>query len=179
MFKTTIKWADEIENLKNMGKQGLTMADVAKQYGVSRQRIKQVTAKFLPEWKETYGHAVRNEQKEERWKAKWGHKQDTDLYHVQRDKFRAKKYNAERTGYTWGVEFGDIEWPTHCPILGLELNYFAEFRQENSVSFDRIDSNIGYEKGNIQILSWRANRIKNDGSAEEHRLIANYLDSIA
>ena len=94
MFKTTIKWADEIENLKNMGKQGLTMADVAKQYGVSRQRIKQVTAKFLPEWKETYGHAVRNEQKEERWKAKWGHKQDTDLYRVQRDKFRAKKYNG-------------------------------------------------------------------------------------
>ena len=176
--KSPINWKAEIPKLKELGTAGHSMAQMGVIYGVSRQRMKQVVSKYIPEWYDSYGYGLRTARKEARWKAKWGDKQDTDLYRVQRDKFRSKKYNAERTGYTWNIVFGDIVWPTHCPILGLELNYFAEFRQENSVSFDRINSELGYEKGNIQIVSWRANRIKNDGTAEEHRKIADYLDSL-
>ena len=179
MFNSRINWKNELPKLKELGQQGNSMADIARLYGVSRQRVKQVISQFLPEWKDTYGYAVKSHEKETQWFAKWGNRTNTDLYKVQREKFRAKKYNAESTGYTWNVSFGKIDWPTHCPILGIELDYFAEFRQENSVSFDRIDSSKGYEDGNIQILSWRANRIKNDGSAEEHRKIADYLDKVA
>jgi hypothetical protein len=63
-----------------------------------------------------------------------------------------------------------------CPVFGLELDWFAEARKENSPSFDRVDPKLGYIKGNVQIISARANRIKNDGTAEEHRLIAAYMD---
>ena len=178
MFKTKTIWKDEVAKLRELGSTGASMAELARIYGVSRQRMKQVLDKYVPEWRETYGWVVKHSEKVQAYKNRWGERNNSELYRVQRAKFRAKKYNAERTGYTWDIKFGELEWPTHCPILGLELDYFAEFRQENSVSFDRIDSSKGYESGNVQLLSWRANRIKNDGSAKEHRLIADFLDTI-
>jgi hypothetical protein len=92
-----------------------------------------------------------------------------------REKFRAKKANAIRVGIEFTIEFGELTFPTHCPILGIELDYFSEQRTENTVSFDKINPTTGYVSGNVVILSWRANRIKNDGTAEEHRKIADFL----
>jgi len=43
---------------------------------------------------------------------------------------------------------------------------------------DRIDSSKPYEIGNIAIISWKANIIKNSGTAEEHRRIADWIDSV-
>jgi hypothetical protein len=152
------------------------MQELALKYGVTRQRMKQVLLRFIPEWGDIYGGVVRRRIKAADWYSKWGDKQDTELYKSQRHKFNRKKANAVKVGYTWTITFGELDWPTHCPILGLELDYFAETRLENSPSFDRIDSNKGYEKGNVIVVSWRANRIKNDGTPEEHRKIADYID---
>lgn len=95
------------------------------------------------------------------------------VYQQMREKFRNKKANNYE--HEWTVDFGDLEFPTHCPMLGIELDYFAEKAKENSVSFDRVDSSKGYVKGNVIVCSWRANRIKNDGTAEEHKKIYEYL----
>ena len=100
------------------------------------------------------------------------------LYQSMRAKFRSKKANAKRLGYNFAVEFGDIEFPTHCPILGIQLNYFNEDGwMDNSPSFDRIDPKKDYIKGNVAVISMRANRIKNDGTAEEHQKIADFMRS--
>lgn len=178
MSFTKVDWEKELPNIKSLGLNSNTMADIAREYGVSRQRIKQIVKKYIPEWGSTCGQVAKKKKKQEEYFKRWGEKQDTDLYTAQRIKYRGKKYNAQRVGYKWDIDFGDIKWNTHCPILGIELDYFAENTQENSPSFDRIDTNIGYVKGNVQILSWRANRIKNNGTAEEHRKIADYLDSL-
>lgn len=94
------------------------------------------------------------------------------------DKFRRKKQNCRNTGIEFHINFEEIEWPLVCPVLGIKLNYQSDsdFRSDNSLSFDRTDNTKGYIPGNVQIISWRANRIKNDGTAEEHRKIAAYLD---
>ncbi len=154
------------------------MPRIAKVFGVSRQRIKQVLNTYIPEWREQYGPIVNKRKREAEYFTKWGNKQPTELYASQRDKFRAKKANAIRNGYDWTVTFGELHWPTHCPILGMEINYFSESVQESSPSFDRTDNNLGYIPGNVGIISWRANRIKNNGTADEHRRIAAYLDSL-
>jgi predicted DNA-binding protein YlxM (UPF0122 family) len=151
-------------------REGIVLREIAEKFGCSRQRIQQISKKFG-----IYPSKIRKVEKEKKYKAKWGKRADTALYREQRKKWRHKKYNAEKTGYEWNLPFGEIEWPTHCPVLGIELDYFAEFRQENSVSFDRIDSNKGYVSGNVEIVSWRANRIKNDGTWEEHQKIVDYL----
>lgn len=178
MFKHKVNWDEELANLVEMGRSGKTMADVARHYGVSRQRVKQVVQHLVPDWKDSCGYFVRNQEKERKYQEKWGLKEDTDLYRMQRHKFFGKASNAKRVGKPWNVSFSSIEWPTHCPALGIELNYFPEGTQENSVSFDCTDPIKGYVDGNVRIISWRANRIKNDASPEELRKIADYLDKV-
>jgi hypothetical protein len=41
---------------------------------------------------------------------------------------------------------------------------------------DRIDNNEGYVKGNVAVISFRANTLKNNATAEELRAIADYMD---
>lgn len=178
-FYKKVDWEEEKETLRSLGEQGVTMADLARKYGVSRQRIKQVTLKLFPDWQNKCGYAARRAYLDEKYKKKWGLKEDTDLYRVQREKFRGKKSNALRSGIPFSIEFGELVWPTHCPILGLEINYFSEGISENSASFDRINPALGYVSGNVQVISWRANRIKNDATVEELRRIAEYLDKQA
>ncbi len=67
--------------------------------------------------------------------------------------------------------------PTHCPILGIELDYaVSKSPSDNSPSLDRLDHSKGYVKGNVVLCSVRANRIKNNGSVEEHRKIADFME---
>lgn len=178
VFTTTINWKEEVNYIKEQGSLGKTMTDLSKHYGVTRQRMKQIVDRYIPTWKHEYGHAVIRQNKAEEHFIKWGNKDNSELYKSQRAKFRAKKYNTFRLGKEWAIEFGDLVWPTHCPILGIELDYFNDFRAENSPSFDQVIPDKGYVKGNVQIISYRANRIKNDGSAEEHMKIAEWLNSL-
>lgn len=169
-FKTRWNWKEEVQLLTELSASGMTMAEIAEKYEVSKQRIKQVFDKFnIPH----IGLKKKAKEAAEKWNLKWGDKQDTDLYQAQREKFRRKKSSPSKVAFT--IKFGEIDWPKFCPVLGIELDYFAESRQENSVSFDRIDPAKGYVAGNVKIISWRANRIKNDGTAEEHRRIADYI----
>ena len=96
------------------------------------------------------------------------------------------KYNAKQRGIHFDLTKEDIYIPTHCPILGIELNIesnVGEGKQGpksgpqagNSPSIDRIDSSKGYVKDNIQIISWRANHIKSDASFEEIEKLYNYM----
>lgn len=174
----TSKWELELDAIKTMGLEGKNMKNIAEHYGVSRQRMKQLILRYIPDWKENYGYAVVRRERAQEYQDKWGSREDTDLYKAQRHKFFRKKANAKSVGWPWDVKFGDLDWPTHCPILGIELDYFAETRQENSPSFDQVDPGKGYVTGNVRIMSWRANRIKNDGTAEEHRKVAEYLESL-
>ena len=67
--------------------------------------------------------------------------------------------------------------PTHCPILGIKLNYCTEDRpKDNTASIDRINPKIPYIKGNIEICSYRGNRIKNDSTIEELKKIIEYIE---
>ena len=68
--------------------------------------------------------------------------------------------------------------PTHCPILGIELSYTPNIpgkREGNKASLDQIIPGKGYVRGNVVIISSRANRLKDNGSALEHRLISDFM----
>lgn len=168
--------------IKEMALQGEKLDVIAKSLSttVSRQRIKQLTQKFgidsFSIRKETVQKEL-NDKMFKKWGSQWANKEyrKSLIYQTMREKFSRKKANATKSGVEFNIEFGELTFPTHCPLLGLELDYFAEGRAENSVSFDRINPNKGYVSGNVVIVSWRANRIKNDGSAEEHQKIADFL----
>jgi hypothetical protein len=66
--------------------------------------------------------------------------------------------------------------PSHCPIFNIPLEWTLQRGNgssplPNSPSLDRIDPAKGYVKGNVWIISHRANAIKNDASHEELKLV--------
>ena len=78
----------------------------------------------------------------------------------------SKNKNKHKKEFNLSVE--DIIIQTHCPYLGMELTtIFNENDNDNYYSIDRIDSNYGYVKGNIQIISRLANTMKNKASKEQ------------
>ena len=44
-----------------------------------------------------------------------------------------------------------------------------------SYSLDRVDNKKGYVRGNVVVMSYKANRLKNDGTAEDHEIIAAWM----
>ena len=151
---------------------GMSYSDVARQLNLSRQRVHQIAVKNDLEkiWKEKEPcqYAAK----------KYAFTLGPDLYQECKLKFRRKLQNCRKNEKEFTLDFDDLDWPTHCPVLGIEIDYLGldGGRQENSPSFDRTNSSIGYIPGNVQIISWRANRVKNDGTAEEHKKIADYID---
>lgn len=88
------------------------------------------------------------------------------------------KRRAKIKGLDFNIGVSDIELPEKCPLLGIELtsNYREKTKYiDNSYSIDRIDSNKGYVKGNVWIISYRANAIKNNASLEELELLVKNL----
>lgn len=87
------------------------------------------------------------------------------------------KQRAKKQGVPFDITPEDIHLPDVCPVLGIPLiRGWGIGRTDNSPALDRVVPELGYVKGNVQIISDRANRIKNDGTAEEHRLIAEYIE---
>lgn len=75
-------------------------------------------------------------------------------------------------GWVCNLTIEDIRIPDVCPLLGIQLDRLAEPRSPNLPSIDRIDSRNGYVKGNVWVISWRANRIKSDATPLEIQRMA-------
>lgn len=85
------------------------------------------------------------------------------------------KYRAKRYGLAFDLELLDVVIPKVCPVLGIPLRLGVGKPQDNSPTIDRLDSSKGYVKGNVAVISYRANRLKNDGTADEHERIAKWV----
>ena len=74
--------------------------------------------------------------------------------------------------------------PKICPVLGIPIELLSnemskenlKFRSPNSPSIDRFYPEKGYVQGNIQIISWRANNLKRNGSPEDWIKLADWCD---
>jgi hypothetical protein len=81
-------------------------------------------------------------------------------------------------GLAHNIELADIQIPERCPLLGIELDLYAKPMANGLPSLDRIDPDKGYVRGNVQIISWRANRLKNNATIEEMRLMTAGMERV-
>lgn len=87
------------------------------------------------------------------------------------------KGSAKRRGIPFTLTLTDLNnltFPITCPILGIPLRYNKGRAQDDSISIDRIDSKRGYEIDNIVVISWRANRLKNNATTKEIEEISKF-----
>lgn len=100
------------------------------------------------------------------------HYRDNPAEHMlRRARARAKKH-----GLDFSITLDDITpLPMVCPVFGEPLRIAAEPQDPWSYSLDRVDNKMGYVPGNVVVMSHRANRLKNDGTADELEAIANWI----
>lgn len=89
-----------------------------------------------------------------------------------RAKNRAKMGNIPFT-----ITREDFEIPEFCPIFPHLRLEFADGRErpDNIPTLDRIIPELGYVKGNVRVISMRANRLKSDAKVEELEAIVRYI----
>ena len=75
----------------------------------------------------------------------------------------------------------DIVIPSHCPILGIPLAHSrgnGTGPKDNSPSIDRIVPEKGYVRGNVVVVSFRANRIKSNATPDEILAVGNFYKEL-
>lgn len=78
------------------------------------------------------------------------------------------KYRAAKAGLEFNLEMSDIVIPEFCPYLGIRLTCKkGDRRCDSLMSLDRIDPKKGYIKGNVEVISYKANRMKNNANRDE------------
>jgi hypothetical protein len=90
---------------------------------------------------------------------------------------RAKR-SSKVKGLEFNLDLSDIQIPEYCTLLGIKLTSALGYGQlESNSSIDRIDSTKGYVKGNVWIISRKANTMKSNATKEQLILFANNIIS--
>jgi len=87
------------------------------------------------------------------------------------------KMRSKKKGLDFNLVIDDIIIPERCPILDIPLVVPIEKgkKTKNTPSLDRIDNSKGYIKGNVAVISDRANQKKNNSTIEELEKILKYM----
>lgn len=95
--------------------------------------------------------------------------------HPQKYLLQSAKSRAKKKGLEFNIEESDIIIPEFCPVFGIPLTTRLDGNKDSSPSLDRIDSSKGYIKGNVQVISWRANNLKADGTLEDFLKLVEFM----
>jgi hypothetical protein len=94
---------------------------------------------------------------------------------------RAKRI-ASKTNTPFEVLFNitpnHISIPILCPVLGIPLFKGTLHHHNNSPSLDRKIPSLGYIPNNIQVISHRANALKNNATVEELELVLAHIRQV-
>ena len=84
---------------------------------------------------------------------------------------------AKEKKIPFNLTIEDIIIPNVCPILGIKISEINNQAKDDSPTLDRINPNpkIGYVRGNVQVISHRANLLKNNATLEELDTITRWM----
>jgi hypothetical protein len=93
---------------------------------------------------------------------------------------RAARSRAAKRELPFDIDLSDVVIPETCPVLGIKITPggLGEGLASSSPTLDRIVNEKGYTKGNVIVVSWRANRLKNDATVAEMRAILKFYEAL-
>ena len=91
--------------------------------------------------------------------------------HPEKSILKRVKHRAKVKDLPFSITEKDIVIPDRCPVFKTPFKKGTP----QAASLDRIVPDLGYVPGNIQVISTRANRIKNDATPDEIQAVANWL----
>lgn len=90
------------------------------------------------------------------------------LDNYEKDLYMQVRKRSLKESIPFDLELSDIIIPLICPYLHIELTKIGgQGRVWSNPSLDRIDPTKGYIKGNVEIISMKANLMKAHASKEE------------
>lgn len=91
---------------------------------------------------------------------------------------RGAKYRTNKHGLpACNLTLDDIKIPPRCPVFNTEFKLGTDKAPlPESPSLDRIIPSLGYVKGNVRVISYRANFLKKDGTLNDFKLLVSYLE---
>ena len=87
------------------------------------------------------------------------------------------KARAKEKNLPFNLHYDDVAIPNLCPVLKIPLIPGEGFN-DNSPSLDRRVPYLGYTKGNVTVISMKANRIKTDANSNEIAAVLEYVKQI-
>ena len=78
--------------------------------------------------------------------------------------WKMAKHRSKEFGLDFNIDVSDIIIPEVCPLLKCKLDSSSK---KTLPSLDRIDNSKGYIKGNVRVISFKANQMKSNASQEE------------
>ena len=86
------------------------------------------------------------------------------------------KQRSKEKNLVFDLHYEDIQIPNICPVLRIPLIPSGDgTHNDNSPSLDRRIPYLGYTKGNVTVISMKANRIKTDANSNELKAVLDYV----
>lgn len=91
----------------------------------------------------------------------------------------AAKQRAKDKGLMFDLHYEDVQIPNLCPVLKIPMIPATDgVFTDNSPSLDRLIPYLGYTKGNVKVISMKANRIKTNATSNELAAVLEYVIQI-
>lgn len=89
---------------------------------------------------------------------------------------RGIKSRCRKQSIPCDIEYSDIAVPDVCPVFNVPFVFGAQ-NHPHSPSVDRLRCALGYVKGNVRVISRRANIMKSDAeTSADVRAVAAYME---
>jgi hypothetical protein len=135
-----------------------------------------------PEATKHYRDNVLNQEKHKRYMSEYGKRPEVletrkRRYRTQIDKQMLinARARAKKRGLDFNIDLFDVKIPNVCPILDIPIMIGEDKTLSNSPTIDRVDNNKGYTKGNVRVISHRANSMKNNNTLETLEKLIQYI----
>ena len=110
-----------------------------------------------------------NPDKHRRWANSWG------ANNPKKTMFNSARSRAKKLGLLFDITIEDIHIPDECPVFSTPFGKGGRYARDNSMTLDRKNTALGYVPGNVFVISWRANRLKSNGTLDDFKKIIEYL----